>query len=253
MEILNILYNNNLIAVYLIGAILFVILIFIVISSINTTPKNKNKILEDPTEKNPQKSVKEEPIENNSIQINDIKEIDIPKENKINDMVNNIYNKVQKEENSETEHEAKDLNEVLQEFDVPESVIEDVVKEENSELKPEEIVPEIEEKELNIPFETSKTLENPEFVEEIETPKLKTEETSENIESMLKRLYNLRQNERENQKHALINEIIDLKKELDEAFKNKENNYELNHYNIDSKELADYYLFNKDIEFPKLK
>ena len=87
MEILNILYDNNLIAVYLIGAILLVILIFIVISSINTTPKEE-KILKDPTKEEkeePEKptiveeeKIKEEKIETNIEKKDIVKDSDEP-------------------------------------------------------------------------------------------------------------------------------------------------------------------------------
>lgn len=237
MEILNILYSNNLIAVYLIGAILVVILIIIVISSINTTPKNEEKILKDPTEEKEDslspKIIEEEqkkleiPIikeEQPNIEITPIQE---EQESKIDNIVENLYQKSMEEELVPPEIEDKDLNTFLEEFEVPSNVIEEVTKEES-------LVPIIE--------------------EEIETPKLKEDtEPKENVEDMLKRLYNLRQNEKEDRKKAILTEIIELKKQLDETLKANNCNYELEHAFEYNKELADYYLFNKDVEFPKLK
>lgn len=231
MEILNILYNNNLIAVYLIGAILVIVLIFIIISSISTTPKEtKNKILEDPTDK-------DNDLGNNEL-------IDI-KDNKINDMVDNLYQQSIKNDDVIKSEENSDINSVLQEFEVPKSVIEEVVKPDYSEnvLEKTEETPHPE----VVPI-------NEENLDNMETPKLKEEvNNTENIDNMLKRLYDLRQDEKDGRKNALINEIIDLKKQIDEALKSRDCNYELDNYNVNNKELADYYLFNKDIEFPKLK
>ena len=45
----------------------------------------------------------------------------------------------------------------------------------------------------------------------------------------------------------------DLKKQVDESIKSKVTDYSINYDDIDKKALADYYLFNEDIEFPKLK
>ena len=218
MEILNILYNNNFIAYYLIGAILVVILIFIVISSMTTTPKEneeskEEKILEDPMENKLVPEQKEEHIQ-------ELKEIETEKKepSKIDEMVEELYQQ-KINEGIEVEEE-KDLNSFLEEFEVPNDVIDEV------------------------------------FEEETETNKVdfKTEQSkSEDIENMLKRLYDLRQNENNSRKSALLNEIYDLKKQVDEKLKSNNYNYSLDYNNIDTKALADYYLFNEDIEFPKLK
>jgi len=218
LEILNILYNNNFIAYYLIGAILVVILIFIVISSMTTTPKEneeskEEKILEDPMEN---KLVPEQKKEH----IQELKEIETEKKepSKIDEMVEELYQQ-KINEGIEVEEE-KDLNSFLEEFEVPNDVIDEV------------------------------------FEEETETNKVdfKTEQSkSEDIENMLKRLYDLRQNENNSRKSALLNEIYDLKKQVDEKLKSNNYNYSLDYNNIDTKALADYYLFNEDIEFPKLK
>jgi len=218
LEILNILYNNNFIAYYLIGAILVVILIFIVISSMTTTPKEneeskEEKILEDPMENKLVPEQKEEHIQ-------ELKEIETEKKepSKIDEMVEELYQQ-KINEGIEVEEE-KDLNSFLEEFEVPNDVIDEV------------------------------------FEEETETNKVdfKTEQSkSEDIENMLKRLYDLRQNENNSRKSALLNEIYDLKKQVDEKLKSNNYNYSLDYNNIDTKALADYYLFNEDIEFPKLK
>ena len=235
MEILNILYSNNLIAVYLIGAILVVILIFIVVSSMSTTPKENKEILRDPTEEEIKPTVLEvENIENIKEEKIEMKEIP-----KINDIVENIYQKSLEIE-QEKINEGNDLNSFLEQFDVPENVIEEVVTNEVNEInnKPMEIISE----------ETM--LVN----EEVETPRLKdNNENTENSEDIIKRLYELRQNENNNIKNALLNEIYDLKKQVDEAIKANSNDYNLDYNYIDTKALADYYLFNEDIEFPKLK
>jgi len=218
LEILNILYNNNFIAYYLIGAILVVILIFIVISSMTTTPKEneeskEEKILEDPMENKLVPEQKEEHIQ-------ELKEIETEKKepSKIDEMVEELYQQ-KINEGIEVEEE-KDLNSFLEEFEVPNDVIDEVVEEET---------------------ETNKV-------------DFKTEQSkSEDIENMLKRLYDLRQNENNSRKSALLNEIYDLKKQVDEKLKSNNYNYSLDYNNIDTKALADYYLFNEDIEFPKLK
>jgi len=218
LEILNILYNNNFIAYYLIGAILVVILIFIVISSMTTTPKEneeskEEKILEDPMENKLVPEQKEEHIQ-------ELKEIETEKKepSKIDEMVEELYQQ-KINEGIEVEEE-KDLNSFLEEFEVPNDVIDEVVEEET---------------------ETNKV-------------DFKTEQSkSEDIENMLKRLYDLRQNENNSRKSALLNEIYDLKKQVDEKLKSNTYNYSLDYNNIDTKALADYYLFNEDIEFPKLK
>lgn len=237
MEILNILYSNNLIAVYLIGAILVVILIFIVVSSMSTTPKENKKILSDPTE---------EEINPNILEVENIKEekIETPEIPKINDIVENIYQKSLEIEQEE-KNESNDLNSFLEQFDVPENVIEEVVhNDEVTEIEKEPI-------KIQLPEETEVINE---VVEDVETPRLKdNHENTENIEDMLKRLYELRQTENDNRKNAILNEIYDLKKQVDEALKDNVNNYNLDYNYIDTKALADYYLFNEDIEFPKLK
>lgn len=226
MEILNILYDNNLIAVYLIGAILLVILIFIVISSINTTPKEE-KILKDPT-----KEEKEEPEKPTIVEEEKIKEEKI-------------------ETNIEKKDIVKDSDEPIILEETPSLKIEEN-RVENKEEKEE--IEEISKTEIDPVTESEPIIDNPEFVEEIETPRLKDKyENTENVEEMLKRLYDLRQNEKEDKKRAILMEIIDLKKQLDEALKANNCDYELTHDPVNNKELADYYLYNKDIEFPKLK
>ena len=194
MEILNILYSNNLLGVYLIGAILVIIFIIIVISSINT-PDEKEKIIKDPIKKE-----EEEP--NTQLETNP----------RINDLVENIYTK-------------------------KEEMLEEIPKEI---LKSTSIIEPIEEESIS------------DAAEEIEEPIVEQDQNA-NIEGMLNRLYDLRQNEKEDRKRALINEIIDLKKALDEALKSDGCDYELTHFNDNNKALADYYLFNKDMEFPKLR
>lgn len=227
MEILNILYNNNLIAFYLIGAILVVILIFIVISSISTSPKEDKEILKDPTEEDITPNI-------NNLEFKNLesKEINTPEIPKINDIVENLYQKSLEIEN-ERNTEVNDLNSFLEEYDVPENVIEEVVKNEEEQIN------------------TNQQLIEEQSVDEIETPRLK-EEQKENIEDMLKRLYDLRQNENASRKNALVNEIYELKKQVDEALKKDYYNY-INYDYVDTKVLTDYYLFNEDIEFPKLK
>ena len=232
MEILNILYSNNLIAVYLIGAILVVILIFIVISSMTTTPKENKKILNDPTE--------EETIldsENLDNHIPEIKEV-----SKINEMVEELYQK-SIEEDLNLKEEPKDLNTFLEEFDVPNTVIEEVVNVDDQDFNNLLIT--------ETPIgEVSDTL-NKEPIQEPLKPK--ENNATEDIETMLKRLYELRQNENDARKSALLNDIYDLKKQIDESLKSSTSEYTLNYNFIDNKVLADYYLFNEDIEFPKLK
>lgn len=216
MEILNILYSNNLIAVYLIGAILVVILILIILSSMTTTPNEK--ILKDPTEE-------ENDLDNNFIEI---KKQEEPDTSKINDMVEELYQKSLEMDNIEKE-EVTNLNSFLEEFEVPENVIEEVEEVVNEEIKEP------------IQFEEQKN--------EIE----KQTEEKTNIEDMLKRLYELRQSENESRKNVLLNEIYDLKKQVDEALKSDTSNITFDYDYVDTKALADYYLFNEDIEFPKLK
>lgn len=253
MEILNILYSNNLIAVYLIGAILVVILIFIVISSMSTTPKDNKDILKDPTDEDIQSDLKKDVIE--KVELTEIPEIkaEIPEIEKkeeykeiprINDIVENLYQKSLDTDNIQDE-ETKNLNTLLEEFEVPENVIDEVA---NEEEKHEIHIFE----EPNIISETPK----PEIseIEEIETPRLKeNHENKENIEDMLKRLYDLRQSENQSRRNAMINEIFELKKRVDETLKANINLSELDFSYVDTKALADYYLFNEDIEFPKLK
>ncbi len=234
MEILNILYNNNFIAVYLIGAILVVILIFIVLSSMTTTPKEKDKeeaILQDPTENEKIPTIVETKEE--------IK--DIPK---INDLVEDLYQQKINEEPIQID-ENQDLNSFLEEFEVPNNIIEEVTNNETEiSISKKEELPE---NEIIEPIIENKE----EKVQQEEV--IKTENNSENIESMLKRLYDLRQNENNTRKNALLSEIYDLKKQVDETLKASNNNYSLNYNEVDTKALADYYLFNEDIEFPKLK
>ena len=212
MEILNIFYNNNFMAYYLIGAILVVILILIIISSMNTKPKdfeNDNKILEDPMENKTLKEV----IEQSNKEINSIKELEHNEPSKIDMMVEELYQ--QKINEEPILEETIDLNPQLE-------------KQESQVQKTKE---EIDETKFNFKEEQNK---------------------SEEIDNMLKRLYNLRQNENNTRKTALLNEIFDLKKQVDETLKSDEYNLLLDN-NVDTKALADYYLFNEDIEFPKLK
>ena len=213
LEILTDFYNNNFIACYLICAILVLIFIFIVISSMKSTPKKnedyeEEKILDDPINSD---------ISQNDFFIQEKKELDI-EPSKIDIMVEELYQ--QKITEAPKEEDQLNLNEFLEEFDVPEKVIEEVVEENNIEIE-------------NVNFKNEQT-------------------KSEDIENMLKRLYDLRQNESTIRKTVLLNEIYDLKKQVDEKLKSNNSNYTLND-NIDTKALADYYLFNEDIEFPKLK
>lgn len=235
MEILNILYNNNFIAFYLIGAILVVILIFIVLSSMTTTSKNKEteikeEILKDPTENdnipNITNITEEQILEEKKEMLKDIP--------RINDIVEDLYNQKINEEPNEIE-ENQDLNSFLEEFEVPNNIIKEVINEEEpSKVETEEIKENIQ-------------------IEEKQEETIHSNNNSENIESMLKRLYDLRQTENDAKKTALLNEIYDLKKQVDETLKAKDYNYALNYNEVDTKALADYYLFNEDIEFPKLK
>lgn len=229
MEILNILYNNNNIAYYLIGAILVVILIFIVISSMSTTPKDEikeeqEKILEDPMEN---KIISELKDENPK----EIIEIEKKEPSIIDEMVEELY---RQKINEKTElEENPDLNTFLEEFEVPETIIDEVIAEEEKIEKPK-IEKNLNKDEKSIDFKTEQA-------------------KSDDIENMLKRLYDLRQNENNTRKTALLNEIYDLKKQVDEKLKSNNYNYTLDYNNIDRNALADYYLFNEDIEFPKLK
>ena len=240
MEILNILYNNSNIAFYLIGAILVVILIFIVISSMYTTPneeKKEEKILKDPTEDDIKQNVniiKEENEEKKDIKEDVTK--DIPR---INDIVENLYQKSL--ENKVELEETQDLNSFLQEFEVPNNVIEEVVNNDVTD-KTDDFKEEVS---IEIPLLKEQTEEIKEFKDPTEK--------QENIENMLKRLYDLRQDENNARKSALLNEIYDLKKQVDETLKSNIYDYSLNYNEVDTKALADYYLFNEDIEFPKLK
>ena len=227
MELLNILYNNNYISFYLIGAILVVILILIVISSMTTTLKNDKEedILKDPTE-----DEKTEIILNNE-EIQETKTDEIKEIPKINDLVEDLYQQKINEEPIHIE-EKQDLNVFLEEFEVPNNIILEVT---NDEIKKEEV------QEIN--------LENRYDQEENQIK----QSNSEDIENMLKRLYDLRQNKNSERKNALLNEIYDLKKQVDEILKSQDYSYNLNYNEVDTKALADYYLFNEDIEFPKLK
>ena len=182
MEILNVLYNNNFVAVYLIGAILVVILLFIILSSLSAKPKET--ILKDPTEEEKDLIV-DSPISNEELE-----EIEIPK---INDLVEEIYQTSAEKEETKKNHDT--LNSFLEDFEVPDNVIEEVTN--NNEEK-EKIIEEV--------IEINK--------EEIK---------KENIEDMLKRLYDLRQSEKELKRNTQLNEIYELKKQVDETLKSEKN------------------------------